>query len=662
MNIKITYNWLREYLDTDADAYELQKYLSLCGASIEHVIPVEDDWALDIEITSNRIDMASVWGIAQEAAAILPRFGKKAHLRSHPLDEKTSSITQSPNSLPLTLTISDSHLASCARAIILDRVEIQPSPEIIQKRLRACDIRPINNVVDITNYVMLALGQPTHVFDYDKIQNATMLMRASQAGEKITTLDGKSYTLPGDDIVIEDGSGTIIDLCGIMGGQNSAVDEHTKRVVFFAQTYNKRLIRTTSMKTSARSIAASYFEKGLDEARVDAACAFALELFAQNAHATYAGESATPSKEYEPRIITTSRSFIVGRIGHELSLDECAQILRSLGMEVTTDSNDQLSVTVPSWRKYDIELPVDIVEEVARIYGFHNLENILPPPARIQQPKEIELQLSAQTKIGTLLKHLGYHESVNYSMISKEMIEWLELEPAHHLELEETMSEEWKYMRISLLPSMIALMKQNYTATRPLRFFEIAKVYYPQTNDLPHEIYKVALASNDSFEALKGDVESICHELNIRNLSYAISEVGFFAPRVQVNIMSGQTILGTIGRLKKSNAQRVPLKEDVYLASLDLKVLIDDAHTIPNYRPFHNFAVIRADVTLDANGQSYTEIVAKIQKVSTLVDHIEYITSYKETMTLRLSCSLPTRNIQEEDVQNEIARIKQALA
>lgn len=662
MNIKITYNWLREYLDTDADAYELQKYLSLCGASIEHVIPVADDWALDIEITSNRIDMASVWGIAQEAAAILPRFGKKAKLLSNPLSKTTSSITHSSQTLPLTLTIQDAQLATCARAVVLDSITIQPSPELIQKRLTACDIRPINNVVDITNYVMLSLGQPTHVFDYDKISQASMLMRESRAGENVTTLDGKSYTLPGADIVIEDGSGTIIDLCGIMGGKNSAVDEHTKRVVFFAQTYNKRLIRTTSMKTSARSIAASYFEKGLDEARVEPACALALDLLAVNAHATFAGESVVEPQTDTPLVLTVSRTFIVGRIGHELSLDECLGILTSLGMEVTTTANEQLIITVPSWRKYDIESAVDIVEEVARIYGYHNLANILPPPARVEQPKDILQLLNTQTRISTLLKHLGYHESVNYSMISKEMIEWLQLAPEHHLELEDTMSQEWKYMRISLLPSMIGLMKQNYAPGRPLQFFEIAKVYYPQKNDLPQEVYKVALAGNDSFEQLKGDIESICHELNIRDVHYQLSDVDFFAPRVQVNVRSGQTIIGTVGRLMKKNAGRAGLKENVYLASLDLKALIDNSHTIANYRPYHNFALIRADVTLERAGQSYADMVAQIKKAATCIDQIEYITSYKDTITLRFTCSLSTHNITEEDVQKEIAHIKEVLS
>ena len=171
-----------------------------------------------------------------------------------------------------------------------------------------------------------------------------------------------------------------------------------------------------------------------------------------------------------------------------------------------------------------------------------------------------------------------------------------------------------------------------------------------------------AKANNDSFEQLKGDIESVCHELNIRDVHYELSGVDFFAPRVQVNVMSGQTVIGTAGRLKKKNVQRAGLKEDVYLASLDLKALIDAHHTIAPYQPFHNFAIIRADVTLDTNGRSYTEIVQSIQKAATYVNRIEYIASYQQTITLRFTCSMPTQNMTEEDVQKEIAHIKQQLA
>ena len=297
MNIKITHNWLLEYLETDATPQEIQKYLSLSGPSVESVTKVGNDYVYDIEVTSNRIDMASVFGIAQETQAILPQFGKKAKLLFNPLNSYRFPVILAspvksgtrPESL-LKIKISDKKLCSRFTAIILDNIKISPSPEFISKRLQLCGIKSINNVVDISNYLMLSLGQPVHVFDYDKIGKATMILRESKKGEKITTLDKKEIILPGGDIVIEDGGGKIIDLCGIMGGLNSAVNEKTKKIILFVQTYNPQKIRRTSMLSGQRTVAATYFEKGLDEERVEPTTIYGVELLEKYAGAKMASQ------------------------------------------------------------------------------------------------------------------------------------------------------------------------------------------------------------------------------------------------------------------------------------------------------------------------------------------------------------------------------------
>jgi len=224
MNIKITFNWLLEYLDTDATPNELQKYLSLCGPSIESVTKVGNDYVFDIEITSNRIDTASVIGIAQEAQAILPMFGKKAVLKLNPLLNLKLNQIKSGSGFDLKVEIRNPDLVSRFTAIVFDGIVIGESPDYIKERLKLAGVKIINNVVDISNYLMLTLGQPIHMFDYDKISNHTMIVRASKKGEKLTTLDELEMTLPGGDIVIEDGGGRLIDLAGIMGGRNSAVE------------------------------------------------------------------------------------------------------------------------------------------------------------------------------------------------------------------------------------------------------------------------------------------------------------------------------------------------------------------------------------------------------------------------------------------------------
>ncbi len=254
MQILIPDSWLREYLETDAKPHDIQKALSLCGPSVERLHEIGQDFIYDIEVTTNRVDCMSVYGIAREAAAILPHFGHTARLHTDPFDTKLSFKTSS--SVDYLTAVADPNLCSRFSAILIKNVKIGPSPDWIIKKLEAVGMRGLNNVVDISNLLMHELGQPIHTFDYDKIQGKSMILRESKAGEEVTTLDGKKHKLPGHDIVIEDGSKKLTDLCGIMGGLDSAVDQNTKNVLLFVQTYEPVHIRRTSMALAHRTSAA----------------------------------------------------------------------------------------------------------------------------------------------------------------------------------------------------------------------------------------------------------------------------------------------------------------------------------------------------------------------------------------------------------------------
>ena len=329
MNIKITYNWLLEYLDTDADPYELQKYLSLCGPSIERVEKIDDDYSLDIEVTSNRIDSASVYGIAQEASAILPQFGKKAKLKFNPLEKYTfKSLGKQTGELTAEIKLLDPKLASRVTAIILSNIEIGKSPELISKRLTMCDIKSINNVVDISNYLMLSLGQPNHTFDYDKIVDHKLHIRESKKGETVKTLDEKEIILPGGDIVIEDGSGNLTDLAGIMGGYDSMISDSTKNVLLLLETYDPKKIRKTSMTTGQRTIAATYFEKGLDPERIESTLVYGVELLKEYASATVDSDVIDIYPQpVKPKNITDSVQKINQLIGEHVAAKKMKEIL-----------------------------------------------------------------------------------------------------------------------------------------------------------------------------------------------------------------------------------------------------------------------------------------------------------------------------------------------
>lgn len=624
MNIKITYNWLLDYLETDADPYEIQKYLSLCGPSIESVTKVGNDYVFDIEITSNRIDTASVFGIAQEAASILPMFGKKAKLKLNPLGQLHFNVEETKTNDPLLdINIIDKKLISRFTAIIFDNVEIKPSPTIIQQRLTAIGVKVINNIVDISNYMMVELGQPIHMFDYDHIGNHKMIMRESKKGEIITTLDKKNIVLPGGDIVIEDGQGRLIDLCGIMGGLLSAINEKTKKIILFVQTYNKTKIRRSNVATGVRTIASTYFEKGLDEERVEATTILATKLIEENSNAKKISSiiDIYPTK-YRPLVIKTTFTKINDLIGLKISENTTVSILENLGFK-TEISKDSLFVTVPPSRKNDVSIEEDIIEEVARIYGYHNIPSILQSTVYVRQPKDMEDIFVFQNKIKLLLKHLGLNEVINYSMVSKEQLLDFNLDPKKHLRLSNSISEDIEYLRTCLSVSLFKNVKDNQGRKNTLKLFEIAKVYLPKKGELPEEIYKVAITTNTDYLDLKGIVKAIYDELNI----------------------------------DKEISEEIICRDGIYMVEIDFNQLVKNSHSFKKYRPLNSYAVIKLDKTFELGPNSTYAVKNRLAQQSKLLQKIEVVTLYKNKLTLRFYYSSPERNITEEEAKKELEKV-----
>lgn len=664
MNIKITYDWLLEYLETDADPYELQKYLSLAGPSVERVEKIGDDHVLDIEITSNRVDAASVFGIAQEAQAILPEFGKQAKLKFNPLqlysfkrhpelDSKHDS--RSGSRMTLHVQIRNSKLCPRFTAVVLSNALIEPAPRLIRHRLQLCGIKSINNVIDISNYLMLSLGQPTHVFDYDKIGKQTMILRESKRGEKITTLDGKTLTLPGGDIIIEDGNKQLIDLCGIMGGLNSSVSDKTTKIVLFVQTYSKQEIRRTSMLTGQRTVAATYFEKGPDEARVEPTLVYGVELLEKYAGAKIASQlyDLYPHP-YRPIGINLSLTDIESRIGVEFDHKQVVKILTNLGFGIKTTVNNFM-ISVPSWRKDDISIKEDLIEEVARIYGYQRLPVNLPPSAQVKHSAEMDKLFGLQQQIKYFLKHLGLNEVLNYSIVSEEMLTNMNLNLKNHLKLTNPISEELTYMRTSLIPSLVKNVKDNQGKKNNLKLFEVAKVYYPQAHDLPKEIYKLGIITNSSFLDIKGIAEALLAELHIDNYETTQAKAHLFSKQEFVDYSLNGEVIGSVGKLSAEFQYRIGLKSAVFLASFDLLALLEYSRLISRYRPLNPYAVIKLDLTLAI--KVYVDFVRNARAASKYLQKIELINVFKAKKTMRLYFSSNNRNLTEKEALAELEKI-----
>lgn len=631
MNLLIPDNWLREYLKTNATNKEIAKYLSLCGPSVEKITKSEYGDVYSIEVTTNRMDSASVYGIAREVSAILPRFSRKAKLVS--LERKSNY--KFVNKVKYLKVEVDSKLCPRFTAILIKNVKLSQSPSIVKNRLTASGIRPINNVIDISNYIMFELGQPVHTFDYDKIKNHLISLRESKKGEKITTLDDKTYTLPGGDIVIEDGSGKLIDLCGIMGGGLSAVDAGTKNVLLFVQNYNPTYIRNTSMKLAKRSEAATLFEKGIDSQLVKTAILRGIDMFIKLTKGTCEKEilDLYPSP-YKEKVVRVCVEEINKKLGIEIPKKNISDILYPLGFTCSWEKNT-LKVSIPSFRANDINISEDIIEEIARIYGYYNLPSVIMSGIIPDKPKNPPFYL--EDKVKNILKGYGGCEVYTLSLVSKE--ETFE----GSLKLKNPLGPESEYLRTTLMNSLKEAAKENLKDKEAFHIFEIANVYIPKASDLPDERMTLAgIFANTRYREGKGIIESALCELNIK-AEFIQEELKDFIPGQRVAIKINGKVVGQFGNLEDENF--------IYY-EFDMDTLNKLSRDIKKYTPIPQYPPQIEDITLTfPEKTAMGSVIASIKSVNQLVGNVELTTIYNDNYTFRIWYQDPSKNLTDKEVE-----------
>lgn len=662
MNILIPDSWLRDFLKTKATPKKIAEELSLCAASVEKVEKLKDDYLYHVEITTNRVDMASVYGLAREAAAALPRFKIGAALKK--LEEKID-FTLKPAVNYLTVKIADPNLCPRFTAILLENITIKPSPPQIQERLNKCGIRPINNVVDVSNYLMLEMGQPMHTFDYDKILGHKMLMRLSCKGESIITLDGTRRKLPEGSIIIEDGGGRIIDLCGIMGGENSAIDQNTRRVLLFVQTYDPVRIRQTCQKLAFRTDAATLFEKSLDPETVPLAMNRAVRLVKETSGGKTVKEAVDIyPNPYKPKIIKLELPLIEKIIGVKIPPKEIINILTSLGFHTPYAIRHRpLIVTVPSWRTQDISIPEDLIEEVARLFGYHNLPVALPVGEIPQVPREEIFYWERRAK--NSLKHWGFTEIYTYSMVSQTLLENCSFDPKKTVKLQNPLNEDLVYMRPSLLPSLLSVYQKNQNIESDIRLFEMSNVYLMQKSDLPIEQLRLcAVISGEKFPEAKGVVESLLNDLGVENYEstpYAISHTPFAnlwhplrTARIRtMNLPAGKAgyELGIMGEIHPAILEKLGIKDRVTTFDLDFSALAKLATKTRKYHPLPKYPPIIEDLAIIASPKVLTaDISETIKSVSSLVDDVVFWDTFQNTRTFRITYQSMKKTLDDREV------------
>jgi phenylalanyl-tRNA synthetase beta chain len=642
MNIKISDNWLREYVKTPATIQEMAQALSLCSVGVERIEKTEGDVVYDIEVTTNRPDLMSVIGIAREASAVLPQFGIEAEF----IPLKTSKIYEKGEDISKFITIkSDKSLVHRILAVVLD-VSMKQSPEKIKRRLTMTDIRSLNALVDVTNYVMREVGHPAHVFDYDRLSTKKLVIRKSKEGEVVTTLDKKQYSLPGGDIVAENGNGEIIDLIGIMGTENSVVTDSTKRILFFLDNNNPDIIRKTSMKLGIRTEAAILNEKSVDPELMYTAFLRGVELYKEIANATVVSSVLdiypTPPKDV---LISANTEKIRSVIGVPIPNADMKKILHSLGFTVTL-KNDTLEVFVPSFRHDDVTKEEDIIEEIARVYGYHNIPSTLPPQNSAALYHQDHDPFYWEKKVKTSLQNWGFNEVYTYSTVSGKMIEGT---PESFLALKNPLDSDHIYLRQSLIPSLLEVIDQN-SFLESLKIFEIANVYLPKKGSLPDEIPYLAGVVKDnsvSFSIVKGYITALLKELGIHDTD--------FVPSITTDgadIYKEKLLLGTIEILSANSIN----------FELNFNVLLSFSNAKKQYRPIHTHPPIIEDITIEFIEEPvYKKIIDVIQSNSTLIKKIELINTYENRKTFRISYQHTSRTLTNEEISTIRTKINLSI-
>ncbi|WP_294358116.1 phenylalanine--tRNA ligase subunit beta [uncultured Clostridium sp.] len=563
---------------------------------------------IEFEITSNRQDCFSVYGIAREVAATYGRELKKLN---------TSYKTAGGNVNDIVKAEIKDNLCRRYMARAIKNVKIAPSPSWMQNRLNEAGIRPINNIVDITNYVMVELGQPMHAYDRRDVAEGTIIVERAKDNEKFTTLDEVERTLTSEMLTIRDGKGTI-GLAGIMGGLDSEVKEDTTEIIFEAANFEGVNIRLTSKELNLRTDASGKFEKDLDPnlpaLALDRACALVEEL---GCGEIVDGTIDIYNEKKEEGHLTVSISWINKFLGTEIHGIEMKRILESLEMPTEIDG-DNLKITTPTFRS-DMNIKEDVAEEIVRIHGYNNVEATVPSIHATKSGKSEKMKLNDE--LAKVLIGSGLYESIAYSFVSPKVFDKIlipeDSELRNVVEIKNPLGEDYSIMRTTTIPSMMESLARNYSRNnKECRLFENGKIYIKEEGkELPNEIniLTIGLYGGVDYLNLKGVVENILDHFKVKSAKFEReTENPSFHPGKTAKVVIGREVIATVGEVHPDVAENYGIDERAFIAVINLDKLYSFVKKNNKYTPLPKFPAVTRDLAVLIDDEV---LVADIEEV-----------------------------------------------
>ncbi|OUN01012.1 MAG: phenylalanine--tRNA ligase subunit beta [Firmicutes bacterium ZCTH02-B6] len=664
----------------DADGIWVLPQDAPLGKSVLDAVGL-DDTVLHLEIYPNRPDCLSVIGIAREVAALAGTRLRLPQVDVTDVDEPVAQATA--------VEVADTELCPRYTARVMRQVRIGPSPAWLVQRLRVAGMRSINNVVDITNFVMWEWGQPLHAFDYDTLRGGRIIVRRARAGETLVTLDGVERPLDEDMLVIADAERPV-GVAGVMGGGNSEVTEGTRAVLLESANFQPVSVRRTARRLGLRTEASHRFEKGLDPNLAAVASLRAAQLIQELAGAqVLAGMIDIYPHPVEPRTVACRPQRIRRLLGTHLSDEEIAAYLEALDLSVQRDG-ERLLVTVPTFRP-DIQQEADLAEEVARLHGYDQVPDALP--GGTSQVGGQRHPLPLLDRVRNVLVAMGLMECVTYSFVhpaTADRLRWAQDDPRRRfIPLRNPLSEEHAVMRTSLLGGLLEAAARNRSrGVRAVHLFEIGAVYHPKNlplTELPDERRKIGILmmgpvpqeqwggrlSEVTFYHLKGAVERLLAELGIAG-SFAPGSDPSFHPGRQAILSVGGQPAGILGEVHPVVADAYDLDETrIYAAELDVAALAGALPGATRYRPLPRFPAVERDVALlvpkdvtaGAVTASIRDAAGELLEDLVLFDVYEgpQVAAGHRSLAYALTLRAADRTLTDEEANTVVARIEETL-
>ena len=563
-----------------------------------------DDVVLVLDLTPNRSDCLSIINVAKEVAAVTGDRVK--------LPEVTMPLDSSINNT-VSVHIADEDLCERYVARVVKDIKIMPSPMWMQKRLQAAGVRPINNVVDITNYVMLEMGQPLHAFDHDLVAQQKIIVRRANNGEVIKTLDEKDRKLHNEMLVIADPEKAIA-IAGVMGGYDTEVTDGTKNLIIESAHFHPINTRKTSRELNLRSEASLRFEKGVDKERIDVAANRACQLLVELAGGKVVKDYVDnyPVK-HSPTTIVLRRNRVNTTIGVNLSVHEIQELLEKIELGVEITNEDTMTISIPSYRG-DITGEIDLIEEIARLYGFDNIPTTMPF-GTIERAVKSKTNLIEQIVRSSLVS-CGSMEIITYSFINENAYDRLNIPEGHVLrnciKIANPLSEDGAVMRTTLVSNLIDVyVKNNNRRIEDVNIFEIGRVYAPTNNLLPLETNMLGVLISGKvwkgwnwstipldFYYLKGIAEQVADSLNLSFEFLPEAEMAFLHPGRAAQIRAQEIPIGTIGELHPLVKENYNIENPVYLLEIDLNKIVDLYVSHIDYREIGKYPTVERDLAI----------------------------------------------------------------